>query len=598
MIPWCAVVVAVAGLPSTARSQAIWKSSAYKGWTVSSVTIQGLDKNTASELKKGLALAQSSGFLGSTLPTYFPQTVDEDIQRSLLFLARRGYPYATVTPAFTPADRGQQVGVIFDIDTGPPVVVAATPVDGVPPSLEAEARDLLATGVGPLFSDLAVARAATVLDSVLTHAGYARARVVSDVAWLDSTHVEVRFGITPGALYYFGDVVVSGPSDDLVPLVKKTASIERGQRYSPQTLGDAERALRVLGLFRQIRIDLQDAATDTLDVGIDASTREARTFETNARYWTDDGLSAGARWTHRNLLRKGRGVSAVVFGSLLRQLAQVSVWWPGVLWARSRAVTTVGSDRENEEAYESVSTGIELSLRHEQSEKTTLRGGVSLTNEEITSKSVDPGAVPGSDGRLLALNFTWDHFGGNDPIVATRGVVWRGYVEWAPNGEISQHHYVLGETLGVIYVPAFSQSGFAFRLGLGLGEPIGESTSILPNKLFYSGGSNSMRGFERRKLGPLDSAGAPLGGQSKLEASAEYRFPLPWRFRGTLFVDTGQVWPEAPNLNGRKMEVAVGPGLWIQTPIGPIRGDVGYRLTDYEESQPRWVFHFSIGPAF
>ena len=107
-----------------------------------------------------------------------------------------------------------------------------------------------------------------------------------------------------------------------------------------------------------------------------------------------------------------------------------------------------------------------------------------------------------------------------------------------------------------------------------------------------------MRGFDRRKLGPLDLAGNPLGGNSKMEASLEYRFPLPWRFRGTIFVDTGQVWTRAPDLSQRKIEVAVGPGLWIDTPIGPIRGDIGFRLTDWEESQPEYVFHFSIGPSY
>jgi outer membrane translocation and assembly module TamA len=65
-----------------------------------------------------------------------------------------------------------------------------------------------------------------------------------------------------------------------------------------------------------------------------------------------------------------------------------------------------------------------------------------------------------------------------------------------------------------------------------------------------------------------------------------------------LFVDAGQVWSKVSELDERDIEVAVGPGLWIETLIGPIRGDIGYRLTDFEESQPRWVFHFSVGPAF
>ena len=107
-----------------------------------------------------------------------------------------------------------------------------------------------------------------------------------------------------------------------------------------------------------------------------------------------------------------------------------------------------------------------------------------------------------------------------------------------------------------------------------------------------------MRGFKRRKLGPLDIDGAPLGGEAKLEASAEFRFPIVWRLHGTAFVDVGQVWRTLRDATVDTIEVAVGPGLWLETLVGPLRVDLGYRLTDYEKSQPRWVFHFSIGPAF
>jgi outer membrane translocation and assembly module TamA len=36
----------------------------------------------------------------------------------------------------------------------------------------------------------------------------------------------------------------------------------------------------------------------------------------------------------------------------------------------------------------------------------------------------------------------------------------------------------------------------------------------------------------------------------------------------------------------------------IMTPIGPIRGDIGFRLTDLDDTQPRRVYHISIGHPF
>jgi outer membrane translocation and assembly module TamA len=53
------------------------------------------------------------------------------------------------------------------------------------------------------------------------------------------------------------------------------------------------------------------------------------------------------------------------------------------------------------------------------------------------------------------------------------------------------------------------------------------------------------------------------------------------------------------------LRYSVGPGLRYQTPIGPIRFDVGYQLNPIEgllvNGQPqsrRLRFHFSIGQAF
>jgi len=138
----------------------------------------------------------------------------------------------------------------------------------------------------------------------------------------------------------------------------------------------------------------------------------------------------------------------------------------------------------------------------------------------------------------------------------------------------------------------------AGRLTGGVAEPRGSSASLLPSKRFYAGGASSMRGFQRRKLGPLDEDEAPLGGDAKIEGSVEIRFPIYRRIRGAGFVDAGQVWATTDDVRTDNIEVAVGTGLWFDTIIGPIRGDVAYRLTDYEKTQPRWAYHFSIGPAF
>ena len=40
------------------------------------------------------------------------------------------------------------------------------------------------------------------------------------------------------------------------------------------------------------------------------------------------------------------------------------------------------------------------------------------------------------------------------------------------------------------------------------------------------------------------------------------------------------------------------PAIMIKTPVGPIRLDVGYRVSEVDSDEPRWVFHFLIGNPY
>jgi outer membrane protein assembly complex protein YaeT len=597
---WFVVVSTAVCFSNPSRAADDRDLSAYKDWSVSSVTIVGVDGKTASEIKKGLALSLSSGLLGTKKPIFFPHVLDEDVQRVRLFLARRGYPYARVEVRFEPHPRRRDTGVILDIDKGPAVRVASIALDGVPADLTAEAAKKVQSGPDSVFVDGEIEKSAASLTRLLQERGYARASVDPRVEWRDSTRAEVFLHCKPGPLFYFGNTVVTGAPEDIKPLVERVTTTDRGARYDPAVIDDSQKNLRILGLFRQIRIDLKEAAPDTLDVIVDVSMRESRGIDTGVRYWSDDKLDVAFKWTHRNLFGGGRGADAVIGGSAYLQRIEFSAWWPAIVLPRSRLSGTVGIRRESEDSYEETKSGVEAVLSYEFSLRTRTWWGATVSNVDVTEKTVDSEAITGQDGLLAALMWSWERDRSNDPIVATRGTYFRIDVEWAPQASFTDYQYVRAEPTFQVYTgfPGLRNTVLATRVTGGIAEPRGSSASLLPSKRFYSGGASSMRGFNRRKLGPLDEAGAPLGGDVKFEGSVELRFPLFWRLRGAGFVDAGQVWTTVDDVRTDNIEFAAGSGLWLDTVIGPLRGDLAYRLTDYEKSQPRWVFHFSIGPAF
>ena len=110
--------------------------------------------------------------------------------------------------------------------------------------------------------------------------------------------------------------------------------------------------------------------------------------------------------------------------------------------------------------------------------------------------------------------------------------------------------YVRSElTLGNTFVFGRNNNqALAIRLLGGFGHAYGNSSAIPFEKQFYSGGANSMRGWQARDLGPGRSPQDTTfvipsqAGDMKLEANLEYRFPLFWKFNGALFTDVGNIW--------------------------------------------------------
>jgi outer membrane protein assembly factor BamA len=223
---------------------------------------------------------------------------------------------------------------------------------------------------------------------------------------------------------------------------------------------------------------------------------------------------------------------------------------------------------------------------------------------------------------LAPLTGTFARDGSNSLFAPTRGSVFRVESEYAAAATGSEFGYtrLVAEfsnyrelTRGLVLATRV-RPGWATTVN----EP-GRGLGLHPQKRFFAGGPNSVRGFGQYQLGPSvlkidalnDLLGAdesgflgcsaqdinastcdvqtlaskapdkfeihPVGGAAALEGNMELRFPVVGdRLHGALFVDFGQVWSEAKSARLRDVVVTPGAGLRYFSAIGPIRVDVGY----------------------
>lgn len=149
---------------------------------------------------------------------------------------------------------------------------------------------------------------------------------------------------------------------------------------------------------------------------------------------------------------------------------------------------------------------------------------------------------------------------------------------------------------------------WANRLQVGIGFPYNNSAFLPFSKQYVVGGSNSIRAFAVRTLGPGSYLPTPkdqvyfqtIGGDYKLLINSEIRIPLFGIFSAAVFADIGNVWTRDTVLFGKagqlkkdflnELAIASGIGLRIDVSVLLLRFDLGVPLRKpYLPDGQRWV---------
>jgi outer membrane protein insertion porin family/translocation and assembly module TamA len=196
--------------------------------------------------------------------------------------------------------------------------------------------------------------------------------------------------------------------------------------------------------------------------------------------------------------------------------------------------------------------------------------------DELIALGLNPETGRGT-GTVAAIELDFERNTSEQPLDPRQGYMVSGHIEKASRvlrGTFDYTEY-LGEVRG--YIPVGSQFVFANRLRSGTLD--GPSDALIPfYKRYFVGGSTSVRGWGRYQVSPLTPAGNPIGGRTMLEVSSVARFRVRGKLGGVLFVDGGNSWNDPWNVRFSDMRWAVGPGIRYDTPIGPMRVDVGFQL--------------------
>ncbi len=587
-----------------------------------------------------------------------PREVARDALRLQVYYWERGYREARVDTAVAVGPSGATLS--FSVDEGRPVTVDSVEVFSFDEIPDPTLFDDLPLRRGDPLSAILLEATRDTLQSRLLNSGFAFADVlVNYEVPRDSYRSQVLFDVATGPRTRFGAITVSGAEELDTTSVRRLLPFREGQLYRASQVREGQRNLYGLELIQSARVEPLAAVGDTvIPVQVNISEGQVHRVRGGFGWSTAECLTAEARWASRNFQGGARRLtvrarlSNILAPSLERTactqvgggefaelsgLLSVELFQPFLFSSRNSFSANAFLERQSvRNAFIRRAIGLDLAFSRDLGRRLFFTFGWRPALTDLAAADVffcssfaaclpeDIDIFEGANWLSpLALTFAQDLR--NSILNPSQGWAWLLDLEHARTYTGSDFEYdrLFGE------VSAYRSRGstvFAGRIGGGVegsgrfaNVEEGQLRVVHPQKRFFSGGANSVRGFAENRLGPQvlftgvanllgyaesDALGPvctpeavvdatcdparladeaflsqPVGGTVRFEANAEVRFPiLAASLQGVSFVDVGQVWANRREVRLDELEVTPGLGVRYLTPIGPLRIDVAYRF--------------------
>ncbi len=611
--------------PRTAENPMVWNVDIKGNNTFRSMVIRNQIATEAPSMMRKLRFWNRSGY------DFSENEVRRDVIRIERFYRRRGFYHTNVSYQVDEGRRDWRRNVLFEIEEGPETTINEVTYgfeEGNSQEAELKEHSVFRRALDRhelqpgeryqllLHSDVE----ARILDA-LNDIGYpfARVNVMPEVDETENS-ADVHIHIDPGPLARIGEIFVEGNESIDERKVRRQSNLKEGDIYQQNKIRDSQRNVYSHHLFRFATIGLPEQARDsTVSVRVRVREYPRRSIQTQIGAGWEEILRASVRWEHRNPWGTGHRFQSRVRGSFIEQSFDLEYLFPYVFNSSSRVTINPFGQRLDETNYLLLRGGITNSFIYQHSEDFTSTVSYEFTrNREDLIDYPDIVDRPPNLYNISALQLS-SYYGKTMPDWGEGWIV-RPFAEFSgilSSGSLSYQRFLLDVRR---YVDLPTDSQIAMRLDGGMIYS-DEDRPLPENIRLYAGGTNSVRGWQRRMLGskrPVFDDGEfqaylPVGGNAMSTFNIEFRQQMDFLLNNlgmAFFLDGGQIWDEPSDFDPGDLKFGVGGGFRYSSPIGPVRIDLGYKInpsdedlnihegTDYGSPINRWGIHFSIGQSF
>ena len=416
-------------------------------------------------------------------------------------------------------------------------------------------------------------------DRGYAEAVYTQARVEID---LNVYQTRVYLDMNSGPRYRFGEVSIDQDVLD-ADFLQRYIPFEKGDPYSLRDLIRLQQALNDSDYFQIADVSPGKPLADSKEIPVTVvlTPRNRHRYDFGLGYGTDTGARAIFGWKMPRVNKLGHRIDSRLEISEIGYDARANYRVPVFNPRTDQLVYSIREEKEETDSNTSILSSLSVSLNHNRAK---WREVLSLSYEEEEFEV----ASDNGDSTLLIPGISWTRTWGKEFINAVDGVRFSIAVRGANDKFISDTTFV--QSIGSIKFISSINKRSRFLLRGSLGTTDTHDFDQLPSSIrFFTGGTNSVRGYRYEELGPVNENGDVVGGQHLVVGSIEFEHYFDDYWGAAVFLDAGNAFDDFDE----DLEQGAGFGMRWKSPVGPVRIDLANAISTDDQD---WRIHISIGP--
>jgi outer membrane protein insertion porin family len=557
----------------------------------------------------------------------------EDLDKLRDFYRSHGYIDMEIKTNYVQRVAPKWMLIHIDIFEGQQYKVGTLKIEGNKLFPSSDLKRRLTMTSGQTFTPEGLTKDLKALEDYYGARGYLDTSVRSDrEANVTTGRLDLVYTIKEGELTYIELIVIRGNTKTKDKVIRRELAVAPGDIYNTVRIEASKERLKNLGYFSKVETTPEPTPVpNRRDLAVQVEEQRTGNVTFGAGFSSIDSLLGFVEVTQGNFdifnwpsfTGGGEKLRIRAQVGFYRQDYTISFVEPWFLDKRLLLGVDLFNNQSSYQSSEYSTSRMGGSVKLEKSLSQFVRVGVKYSLQTI-NLSVDNSAseeLQSQQGSTLrsAVETSWTFDSRNSPTLSTRGnqTELSSTLVGGPLGGDESVYKLDGKT--IFFIPLILEHHVleillaggvvqAYGQTWGSGGVVDEGPAPFLDLVqvddvpifdrYFLGGANTLRGFGYQKVGPKDIKNTPVGGNTSVNGTVEYTFPIVERVRGAFFFDIGEVEFNSYEFRSSDLHSDAGIGLRLNLPVGPLRFDYGYPIQTDPNSGTTGKFQFSVGYQF